>query len=155
MHLCAIQDETAKQDKPISSCSCRRCETSLWLSYLLPQLTVLVFAGDPNAQVASEITAGGTYNTAGNFVGSADEKLAFIHAKHTIIVIPPNSSRECRPQTYPCFLTVCDKDHKLIGDKTFRVDHGENVVLEQNASATASSGGQGAGTATVVKNLAA
>ena len=116
---------------------------------------VFDFAGDPNAQAASEISAGGTYNTAGNFVGSADEKLAFIHAKHTIIVIPPNSSRECRPQTYPCFLTVCDKDHKLIGDKTFRVDHGENVVLEQNASATASSGGQGAGTATVVKNLAA
>ena len=93
------------------------------------------FIGDPNAQVATELSGGATYNTTGNFVGSLDEKLAFIHAKHTIIIVPPHSSRECRPQTYPCYLTVCNKDHKLVGDKTFRVDHGEQVILEQLPSA--------------------
>ena len=51
--------------------------------------------------------------------------------KHTIIIIPPKGFRECRPQTYPCFLTVCDKDHNLIGDKAVRVDNGEIVTLVQ------------------------
>ena len=93
----------------------------------------MISTGDPNAQVASELSAGATYNASGNYVGSLDEKLTFIHTKHTIIVVPPKMSRECTPQTYPCYLTLCDSTHSLVGDKTYRVDHGELVILEQDA----------------------
>lgn len=136
LYVHTSKTESAEQHEADSARGYRRKVNSTFC-FLEPSPTdahALCLAGDPNARVLNEAVLSGTQNTTG-IGGSLDEKLAFIHVKHTIIVVPPDSERDCRPQTYPCYITVCDKDHNLVGDKTFRVDRGEQICLMQSSAA--------------------